>query len=260
MNPNNYFRFNLGNYDCMVVLDGKCPVPGQPMIDVTCLLVKTPDITVLIDTGCGNIFGSYAGKLIQNLQAAGISRADIKSVFISHAHSDHIGGNTDETQIPSFPNARYYIGKKEWDFWTGSPDLSGYPENIRLNLLATIKKNLIPIEDRITKVQDEGEIRPGFCFIKAPGHSTGNMALKISSDNENLICIGDIFHHPEEIEQINLYTAPLMTNDGRATREKILSQAIELNALVFACHFPFPGLGQILQKDEIYTWKPIYTV
>jgi glyoxylase-like metal-dependent hydrolase (beta-lactamase superfamily II) len=260
MDSCNYFRFDLGNYECLVVRDGKCPVPGQPMIDVTCLLVKTPDNAVLIDTGCGNVFGSCAGQLIRNLQAAGIGRTDIKSVFISHAHSDHIGGNTDDTQAPLFPGARYYIGKREWDFWTGSPDLSGYPENIRLNLLATIKKNLKPIEDRITKVSDEGEIRPGFFYINAPGHSPGNMALKISSGDNNLICIGDIFHHPEEIEQTNLYTAPLMTKDGRATREKILSQAVNLHALVFACHFPFPGLGHILRKDAIYTWEPIHDV
>jgi glyoxylase-like metal-dependent hydrolase (beta-lactamase superfamily II) len=254
MNSESCFRFNLGNYECLVVRDGKCPVPGQPMIEVTCLLVKTPDSIVLIDTGCGNVFGPYAGQLIQNLQAAGINRADIKSVFISHAHSDHIGGNTDEKQIPSFPNARYYIGRKEWDFWTSSPDLSGYPENIRQNLLATVKKNLIPIEDRITKISSEGEIRPGFYFINAPGHSPGNIALRIFSGSENLICIGDIFHHSDEIEQINQYTAPLMTNDGKTTREKILFQAMKLNALVFACHFPFPGLGHILRKNEIYTW------
>ena len=94
----------------------------------------------------------------------------------------------------------------------------------------------------------------------APSHSPGNMALKISSGDDNLICIGDIFHHPEEIEHTNLYTAPLMTKDGRATREKILSQDVNLHALVFACHFPFPGLGHIIRKEAIYTWEPVYNV
>jgi hypothetical protein len=56
---------------------------------------------------------------------------------------------------------------------------------------------------------------------------------------------------------LDLYTAPLMTDDGRATREKILSHAVELNALVFACHFPFPGLGHISRIGEEYKWQPV---
>jgi glyoxylase-like metal-dependent hydrolase (beta-lactamase superfamily II) len=227
------------------------------MIDVTCLLVKTPDETVLIDTGCGNTFGPYAGQLIRNLQSAGINSTDISTVFISHAHSDHIGGNTNEIQLPSFPNAHYYISKKEWDFWTGSPDLSCQPESIRQNLLGNIKKNLIPITERITKVRDEKEIIPGFSFIKAPGHTPGNIAVNISSGNENLICVGDVFHYPEEVEKLDLYTAPLMAKDGRVTREKILYQAVKKNALVFACHFPFPGLGHVAKKDRVYKWQPL---
>lgn len=120
-----------------------------------------------------------------------------------------------------------------------------------------MKKNLIPIENHIVKVSGEKEIIPGFCFIKAPGHTPGNVALKISSGNENLICVGDVFHHPEEIEQISLYTAPLMTNDGRETRGKILSQVVKLGALVFACHFQFPGLGHIFKNGNLYFWQPI---
>jgi glyoxylase-like metal-dependent hydrolase (beta-lactamase superfamily II) len=257
MSSANYFRFNLANYECLVVRDGKCPVPNQPMISVTCLLVKTPEQVVLVDTGCGNVFGAHAGQLIQNLQSAGINSTDINTVFISHAHSDHIGGNTDEANFPSFPHAQYYIGKREWEFWTGTPDLTCQPESIRQNLLHTIKKNLIPIAKRIVKVPGEKEVTPGFSFIKAPGHTPGNVALKITSGVENLICVGDVFHHPEEIEKLDLYTAPLMAKEGRTTRVKLLSQAVKLDALVFACHFPFPGLGHILQKDESFSWQSL---
>jgi glyoxylase-like metal-dependent hydrolase (beta-lactamase superfamily II) len=257
MDSDNRFRFNLGNFEGLIVRDGKCPVPERAMIDVFCLCIRTPERTVLVDTGCGSVFGPYAGHLIQNLQSAGFKRTDITDVLISHAHSDHIGGNTDDNEAPSFPNARYFIAKREWDFWTGTPDLSCQPEGIRQNLLNMVKKNLIPLEERMTKVAGEKEVIPGFWFIKASGHTPGNVALKITSGVENLICIGDVFHHPEEIEQINLYSAPLMTKDGRATREKILSLAVKLKALVFACHLPFPGLGHILQKGEDYTWQPI---
>lgn len=230
-------------------------IPGEQLIDVMCLLVKTGKHTVLIDTGCGIGLDPNAGKLMQNLQTAGISCTEIDTVILSHAHSDHIGGNTDAVCAPSFPNARYFIGKREWEFWTGSPDLTRYPRNIRQTMLNIIRKNLISIENKIVKVAGEDEILPGFHYIKAPGHSPGNMALRISSGNENLICIGDVFHSTGEIEQIDVFSAPLMTSDGKETRMKILSLAVKLKALVFACHFPFPGLGHILQKGETYTWQ-----
>ena len=83
------------------------------------------------------------------------------------------------------------------------------------------------------------------------------MALLISLSNENLICTGDVFMYTEEIEQIDRFSAPLMTDEGKGTRLKILEQIVKGKALVFGCHFPFPGLGHISRKGRIYTWEPI---
>lgn len=51
-----------------------------------CVAVQTgPDHTLLIDTGSGV-------EVVRNLKKAGISLASIEDVFLSHRHSDHIGG------------------------------------------------------------------------------------------------------------------------------------------------------------------------
>jgi len=34
-----------------------------------------------------------------------------------------------------FPNARYYMFRKEWEFWTNQPDLSTMPEDMRQSAL-----------------------------------------------------------------------------------------------------------------------------
>ena len=251
------FQFDLGNYECLVISDGMFTIPDGSMVDVMCLLIKTGEHTVLLDTGCGIGLDPKAGKLTQNLHVAGISNREIDAVVLSHAHSDHVGGNTNAASEPSFPNARYYISKREMEFWTSTPDLTCYPENIRQTMTDTIDKKLISIENRIVRVSAEEEIVPGVFFIDAPGHSPGNMALLISSANENLICTGDVFMSAEEVEQIDRFTAPLMTNEGVETRLKILEKIVKKNALVFACHFPFPGLGHVSRKGKIYTWEPI---
>jgi len=45
-----------------------------------------------------------------------------------------------------------------------------------------------------------------------------------------------------------------------ATRRRLLNRAASDKALVFASHFPFPGLGHIVQKEEVWQWQPIETM
>ena len=51
----------------------------------TCFALRHPNKTLLVDAGGGN------GILIQ-LEKAGIPLTDIHAMFITHAHTDHMGG------------------------------------------------------------------------------------------------------------------------------------------------------------------------
>ena len=55
-----------------------------------CLVVNTGEHLVLVDTGAGGL-APTTGKLIQNLQTAGIAPEEIDSVILTHGHPDHIG-------------------------------------------------------------------------------------------------------------------------------------------------------------------------
>jgi glyoxylase-like metal-dependent hydrolase (beta-lactamase superfamily II) len=156
MNTNSY-RFKLGNFACWVIKDGKCPIPATVQVpsfqgkgavlkelDISILLIKTLKDMILIDTGLGTGAGPDSGKLIQNLQSEGIQCTDIDTVVFSHGHGDHIGGNMDSRGNPVFPNARYFMFRKEWEFWTSGSGVSSMPENIRESASLYVKKNLFP--------------------------------------------------------------------------------------------------------------------
>src|SRR4030042_5311846 len=150
------FRFYVGNFECIAVSDGSLGNPASahqllfknaPLELLTnvlsaqnirldqwvevlnCLVIKTDANCVLIDTGIGiHDWAPNAGRLLRNLCDEGIEPNNIDTVIISHAHGDHIGGNTDHEGQAAFPQARYYMHKDEWDFWTSEMTLA-HPEH-----------------------------------------------------------------------------------------------------------------------------------
>jgi len=57
------------------------------------------------------------GMLVQ-LAAAGVRPEDVRHVVITHAHWDHFNGTTLERDghlEPAFANARYYLGRADWE-------------------------------------------------------------------------------------------------------------------------------------------------
>lgn len=225
-----------------------------------CLLVNTGEHRVLVDTGADGL-APNTGRLIQNLQAEGIALEDIDMVILTHCHPDHIGGNTLDEGKLAFPNARYAMWKDEWGFWTSEEAEEKLDEHIREVLLGVARKNLRPIQDRLDLIEREREILPGSQAIAAPGHTPGHMALAISSGGEQLLYISDTVLHPIHLEQPEWCAAVDFAPDQVvATRRCILNRAAAEKALVLAFHFPFPGLGHIVQKGEAWQWQPIATM
>jgi glyoxylase-like metal-dependent hydrolase (beta-lactamase superfamily II) len=120
-------------------------------------LVNTGTDLVLFDTGLA------ADAMTAALAAAGVTPEQVTVVVITHMHGDHIGGlmGADGT-TPTYQNARYVTGAVEHNAATEAGD-EGFV------------KNVAPLNDRFTFLDDGGSPVPGVTAMAAFGHSPGHM-------------------------------------------------------------------------------------
>jgi glyoxylase-like metal-dependent hydrolase (beta-lactamase superfamily II) len=287
MNNENY-HFNIGSYKCIAISDGTLtyapptfPPPAAFLFanadkeklkkalrdygigltewtewisSYTCLFINTGKYRVLVDTGADGLSPS-TGRLQINLKKEEITPKDIDLVILTHAHPDHIGGNTNTEGKLAYPKARWVMWKEEWQFWISDQAEKQLAEHGREMLIGIARKNLLPLEKQIDLIDKEMEIIPGIRAIAAPGHTPGLLALSVTSEGDQLLCISDAVIHPIHLAEPEWFAATDVFPDKVfATRNKLLNRAMLEKSLVMAFHFPFPGLGHILQNGKGWQW------
>ena len=222
-------------------------------IPFTVAVVKNGGKTILCDSGTGGQVQPTAGKMMTNMQAAGIDPAKIDTILISHFHPDHIFGLMErDTNKPVFPNAEIVVSDAEYKFWTDPALIDRLPE-ARKGLARRIQA-VFPTWKNIRQVSGEPEVAPGMRFVTAPGHTPGHRAFHLSSGSSQLMLSNDAAYVP----------ALVMANPGwhgqydqdagtaEASRRKLLDRVIADNIMLSGYHFPFPGAGRIAKDGTGY--------
>lgn len=92
---------------------------GSLLVEVQPFLLITSEDVLLIDTGLGFEKDGEL-QIHRNLMDHGINPSEVTKVLMSHLHKDHAGGVGVEREglgsRLSFPNATYYVQRKELEF------------------------------------------------------------------------------------------------------------------------------------------------
>ena len=131
-------------------------------LEFNCLLIESGGQRALVDAGSGPTPDEPdLGRLIAHLRGVGVAPADIDVVVISHMHWDHLGGAFTAEDKPTFPKARYLVGRADWEHWLAAPAKPPLDE-ASFNRTHNIgKRALQALRDRVELVEDGAEVIPG---------------------------------------------------------------------------------------------------
>jgi glyoxylase-like metal-dependent hydrolase (beta-lactamase superfamily II) len=234
------------------------PELGAPS-QTNVVLVGTGSERVLIDAGSGPGFQPTAGKLQENLEAAGIAADSITKVVFTHGHADHLWGAIDDFgDGDRFPNARYVISAAEWDFWTAPNTASRMPDALKGMALGS-SRILKAIEKKVDRRKNGEAVAPGLTYLATPGHTPGHMAVAIEDGGAGLIVGGDVltntaisFARPDW-----RIGSDFDRDQGIATRKRLLDRLAKDRTPLVGFHLAWPGLGAVERKDTAYRFIPL---
>jgi glyoxylase-like metal-dependent hydrolase (beta-lactamase superfamily II) len=154
-------------------------------------------------------------------------------VVCTHLHVDHVGWNTmleNDKWAPTFPKARYLIGRREYDFWSATDD-----EEQQAMLGDSVK----PIFDAglVELVEQDHVISSEIRLTPSIGHTPGHVSVMIESEGERAVITGDVAHHPCQMAHPDW---SLGDNDPKAaalTRSRLFAEWADQPILVIGAHF-----------------------
>jgi glyoxylase-like metal-dependent hydrolase (beta-lactamase superfamily II) len=219
-------------------------------MSVHALLVEAPGIRRVVDTCVGNdrpreITGGepLATPFLQQLTEAGWSRDGVDAVVCTHLHVDHVGWNTmleNGRWVPTFPKARYLIGRREYEFMSAVEDEE---QQTRLgdSIRPILEAGLVDL------VEMDHVISPEIRLVPSIGHTPGHVSVMIESEEQRAVITGDIAHHPCQIARPDWRLGDHDPEAARLTRSHLFADWADQSILVIGTHFAAPTAGHVVR-------------
>jgi glyoxylase-like metal-dependent hydrolase (beta-lactamase superfamily II) len=251
---------------------------NQILLGLNAVVVRTGQLTVVIETGVGNKQTPKMRQIFQNqellpasLVAAGVDPAEVDIVINTHLHFDHCGWNTtlhpDGSVTPTFPNARYFAHAGEV--------AHGHLQLDR-DRVSYLSPNYDPLIEsgQMTLLDDAGiaanpVICPGVSVELFPGHTAQMMGVHIapqravesrpagSTTTPHACYIGDLIptaHHLDPTWVMGYDLDPLRCIEER---KRFYARAIPEQWLVLFTHDHDTPMAQVALNDK---GKPVVAV
>jgi glyoxylase-like metal-dependent hydrolase (beta-lactamase superfamily II) len=235
-------------------------------ISIHSWLLRTPDKTILLDTGAGNgktrplspRLNMLNTPYLDRLKAAGVAPQDVDFVIHTHLHVDHVGWNTywDGTRwAPTFTRATTIMSSIARDAHDPKRGAAGKPPEAHPIFTDSVQ----PLLDAGTVRLVEGTetLFPDIELIQAHGHAPGHMMVRVRSGGREALFIGDVMHQPIQIAYPTWNSKycedpPL----ARETRARVLAYCADERCLMLPWHFNAPYCGYVERRGDRYAFVP----
>jgi len=221
------------------------------------LLLISDSRKILIDTGMGNNWNDKAKEIYEidfsqftlerSLKNLGIEPTDITDVLLTHLHFDHTGGSTkieDGKLVPSFPNAKYYVAKKNYDWGINATDRDKG---------SYLKENFHPLfENGVLHFFSEKEnlFDDEIAMISVNGHTIGQQLFKIFDASTTLLYCGDLFPTSSHIPLPYIMGYDLQPLLTLSEKKELLPVAVEENWKLVFEHDPFFAAATVYKNEK----------
>ena len=206
-----------GLIDSLALTDG---IPST----ISVFLAEREGKLILFDTGNG----VPQGHMAEEMKRIGVSPADIKLLYLTHFHGDHIGGMMRGDTVV-FPNAEVYASKAEYEAWMQMPKEQN----------ALVVKTMEAYKDRLHLFEFSDTLPGGIVALDAAGHTSGHTAYRAGQ----FLIVGDLMHgvalqreHPDICASFDMDKGA-----SAAARKRIMQYAEDNDLRMAGMHFPAPG-------------------
>ncbi|MEM9911348.1 MAG: MBL fold metallo-hydrolase [Pseudomonadota bacterium] len=208
-------------------------------------LYQDGEMNVLFDVGAGPDFMPSVGAVYGSLDEIGLSPSDITHVVFTHAHPDHIWGLLDEFDDLLFPDARYMMGRAEWDYWW-DPETVDSIGIARAAFAVGARRRMEAIENQVELFDDGQEILPGIAAMASYGHTPGHMSFELQNGSETAMVVGDAIgnHHVAFARPDWPSGADQDMVKGAETRQRLLQRLAQEQMVLVGFHLPGGGMGR----------------
>ncbi len=213
--------------------------------DIQALLVKAGDRVLLFDTGLRDAGFPDAGRLPASLALAGVAPSAVTDIFISHVHGDHVLGLLTADGAPAYPSATVHLTAPEWAF-------------LQADTEASSKQLVAALGARVDAFEPGARLLPEVKAVDTRGHTPGHSSYEVGTGADKIFYLGDVAHHAILSLQRPAWPIAFDTDPvaAAAMRQATLARLASDGTRVFACHFPYPGIGHVVADGGGLVWRP----
>lgn len=212
-------------------------------------LLRNGARTVLFDAGSGPNFMPTAGQIYDALDALGVAPEEVTDVVLTHGHPDHLWGVLDDFDDLFYPEAQYYMGRTERDYWL-NPNTVDTIDAGRQAFAAGALRHLGEIAERLTVFEDGDEVLPGIGARASFGHTPGHMSFDVGGE---VFVVGDAIGNAHlALSHPDWPSGSDQDMDmGRGTRLDLLAGLAASGQPMVGFHLP-GGLGRVDTDGDAY--------